>query len=49
VDQHWKHYCETGIIPAIGEALGRVKKPITAEESGVIEMRLNAFGMERGC
>lgn len=40
VDQLWKQYRETGIIPVIGEALGRPKKLITAEESGVIA---NAF------
>ena len=40
VDQLWKQYRETGIISGIGAALGRPKKPITAEESGVID---NAF------
>ncbi|WML67692.1 MAG: hypothetical protein METHP_01241 [Methanoregula sp. SKADARSKE-2] len=39
-DQLGKQYRETGIISVIGEALGRPKKLITAEESGVIE---NAF------
>jgi hypothetical protein len=34
VDQLWKQYRETGIIPVIGKAMGRPKKPVTAEESG---------------
>jgi putative transposase len=43
VDQLWKQYRETGIIPVIGEALGRPKKPITSEESGVIETAFERF------
>jgi hypothetical protein len=34
VYQLWKQYRETGIIPVIGKAMGRPKKPVTAEESG---------------
>lgn len=43
MDQLWKQYRETGIIPGIGEALGRPKKPITSEESGVIETAFERF------
>ena len=43
MDQLWKQYRETGIIPVIGAALGRPKKPITAEESGVIETAFERF------
>ncbi|KUG15535.1 hypothetical protein ASZ90_014815 [hydrocarbon metagenome] len=32
--QLWKQYRETGIIPVIGKAMGRPKKPVTDEESG---------------
>lgn len=45
MDQLWKQYRETGIIPVIGEALGRPKKPITAEESGVIETAFERFSV----
>ncbi|WML68055.1 MAG: hypothetical protein METHP_01629 [Methanoregula sp. SKADARSKE-2] len=44
-DQLAKHYRETGIIPGIGEALGRPKKPITAEESGVIANASGRFSV----
>jgi hypothetical protein len=37
VDQLWKQYRSTGVIPIVGEAMGRPKKPVTAEESTVID------------
>ena len=33
MDQLWKQYRETGILPVIGKAMGRPKKPVTDEES----------------
>jgi putative transposase len=45
VDQLGKHYRETGIIPGIGEAPGRPKKPVTAEESGVIANASGRFSV----
>jgi len=44
-DQLGKHYRETGIILGIGEALGRPKKPITAEESGMIANASGRFSV----
>ncbi|MDD1704997.1 MAG: hypothetical protein LUP97_07225 [Methanoregula sp.] len=44
-DQLGKQYRETGIIPGIGAALGRPKKPITAEESGVIANAFERFSV----
>ena len=43
VDRLWKQYQETGIIPDIGKAMGRPKKPVTDEESGVIEKAYERF------
>ena len=43
MDQLWKQYRETGIIPGIGNAMGRPKKPVTDEESGVIEKAYERF------
>jgi len=43
VDQLWKKYRETGVIPVIGEAMGRPKKPATAEESGVTDRAYQRF------
>jgi putative transposase len=40
VDQLWKQYQETGIIPVIGRVMGRPKKPVTDKESGMIERSL---------
>jgi putative transposase len=37
VDQLWKKYHETGVIPIIGEAMGLPNKPVIAEESTVID------------
>ena len=45
MDQLWKQYRATSIIPVIGEALGRPKKPISAEESGVIETAFERFSV----
>ena len=43
VDQLWKQYRETGVIPNIGEAMGRPKKPVTDEESTVIDEAYRRF------
>jgi len=43
VDQLWKQYRETGEIPLIGEAMGRPKKPVTPEESSVIDPAYQRF------
>jgi putative transposase len=43
VDQLWKQYRETGIIPVIGKAMGRPRKPVTEEESGVIKRAYERF------
>lgn len=43
VDQLWKQYRETGIIPLIGEMMGRPKKPVTPEEFGVIDQAYQRF------
>jgi len=43
VDQLWKQYRETGVIPIIGEAMGRPKKPVTTEESTVIDEAYRRF------
>lgn len=43
VDQLWKQYRETGIIPKIGVAMGRPKKPISGEESAVIDNAYRQF------
>ena len=43
VDQLWKHYRETGIIPKIGVVMGRPKKPISVEESAVIDEAYRQF------
>ena len=37
VDQLWKQYRSIGEIPVIGVAMGRPKKPVTAEELTVID------------
>jgi len=37
VDQLWKQYRETGVIPVIGKAMGRPKKPVNKEESRIID------------
>jgi hypothetical protein len=44
-DQPGKHHREAGIIPVIGEAQVRPKKPITAEESGVVEDASERFSV----
>ena len=43
VDQLWKQYRETGVIPVIGVAMGRPKKPVAVEESTVIEEAYQRF------
>jgi putative transposase len=43
VDQLWKQYRETGVIPIIGETMGRPKKPVTTAESAVIEEAYRRF------
>jgi len=43
VDQLWKQYRETGIIPIIGETIGRPKKPVIVEESQVIDEAYRQF------
>jgi putative transposase len=43
VDQLWKQYRSTGVIPILGEAMGRPKKPVTAEESTVIDEAYRRF------
>ena len=43
VNQLWKQYRSTGEIPIIGEAMGRPKKPVTAEESTMIDESYQRF------
>ena len=43
VDQLWKQYRGTGVIPKIGEAMGRPKKSISVEESTVIDDAYRRF------
>jgi putative transposase len=43
VDQHWVQHRSTGEIPIIGEAMGRPKKPVTDEESTVIDEAYHRF------
>jgi putative transposase len=43
VDQLWKQYRETGVIPIIGKAMGRPKKPISKEESRIIDEGYKRF------
>ena len=43
VDQLWKQYRETGVIPIIGKAMGRPRKPVTEEESKVIDEAYQRF------
>ncbi|MFA6364614.1 hypothetical protein [Methanoregula sp.] len=37
VDQLWRQYRSTGVIPIIGESISRPKKPVTADESVIDE------------
>jgi len=39
----WKQYRETGVIPIIGKAMGRPRKPVTEEESKVIDEAYQRF------
>ena len=43
MDQLWKIYRETGKIPIIGKQMSRPKKPITPEESGIIDEAYHRF------
>jgi transposase InsO family protein len=43
VDQIWKRYRDTEEIPVIGRNMGRPKKPITDEESEIIERAYRGF------
>ena len=43
MDQLWKIYQDTGTIPLIGQQMGRPKKPITREESEVINEAYHRF------
>ena len=42
-DQLWKQYRDTGIIPIIGQTIGRPKKSITIEESITIDQAYQQY------